>query len=48
MPRLRRAQWLKRDLLLRLMLPLLIIVAATGAKRNVVVNFEIRTAHRSN
>ena len=31
MPRLRRAQWLKRDLLLRLMLPLLIIVAATGA-----------------
>ena len=27
----RRAQWLKRDLLLRLMLPLLVIVVATGA-----------------
>lgn len=30
-PQLQRAHWLKRDLLLRLMLPLLIIVAATGA-----------------
>lgn len=31
MPRRRRARWLTRDLLLWLMLPLLIIVAATGA-----------------
>ena len=30
MQRSRRSRWLKRDLLLRLMLPLLIIVAATG------------------
>jgi len=30
MPGVRRVQWLKRDLLLRLMLPLLVIVAATA------------------